>query len=767
MANVKFTGLMPVASLETTDIFALSRVSGTPVSLSATSQVISDFVTQNLTLSGGDGIDFVSLTGVISADINTTNLKFTTNEINTIQDIATSSSPTFNGLLLDGFLSNPEGFQGANQIATITVSQVIDANIFGSTLLSESVSDVDLTIPLGLVPPANTEFDMIRGGSGNFNLVAVAGVNINGVDGDTISLPQEWDRAKVRYIKPNEWSAIEYSGAVGSVTNQEVYDNSPSGIVNLIAGKPAGYTSNVAGFILPSMTEAQFDAIVLPDNGLIGWSSDLDRIRVNKGTSGSPVYDNLAYESDIASITADGAIGESYFSGNATETVIAVQGTPVKVAGTYNSGTLFNMSQSGGTLTNTSSDTLDLAFVATMTVTTSVSTADIKGYIYKNGVTPISVSTPTVSVDGVIPSFKTLTVSGFLSLAPTETGEVFVSNESNTDNITVESINFKLNTVGAASGTGDNDLEVAYTVGDGTMISTIGKPLEFQSNDNSIISTFNFRQTTIPLASQIIGRSGIFSLNSASSAKEWSRFETAATNPTNTTEASDVNFYGRTVVTFGTSNLVNYGSYRGESVDFDHSVQGLGDFNFSTLLTLGTQNRNVSSNLGAVIVPTTTYPNFANTSVWQTVDGSVTVAPNSLPVGSTIEIKCFGKVEAFVDDIVVGTEAFFNITFGGIINLNSSNVFPSIPPGGYEGDFEWTFRIIRTNSTSLAVVGNGMYVSGNGARTTISFPSSVWTSAYTASGTYTIGVNLDKTNLNVEAPGFFNYVCRGLTINQF
>lgn len=47
-------------------------------------------------ISAGDGINILS--GVISADINTTNLKFTSNEINTIQDISTSSSPTFDTL---------------------------------------------------------------------------------------------------------------------------------------------------------------------------------------------------------------------------------------------------------------------------------------------------------------------------------------------------------------------------------------------------------------------------------------------------------------------------------------------------------------------------------------------------------------------------------------------------------------------------------------------------------------------------------------------
>jgi hypothetical protein len=51
-------------------------------------------------LSEGNGIDYNNITGLIEADINTTNLQFTTGEINTIQDISPSSSPTFSSLSL-------------------------------------------------------------------------------------------------------------------------------------------------------------------------------------------------------------------------------------------------------------------------------------------------------------------------------------------------------------------------------------------------------------------------------------------------------------------------------------------------------------------------------------------------------------------------------------------------------------------------------------------------------------------------------------------
>jgi len=54
-------------------------------------------------LIGGDGIDYDIPTETISADINTTNLQFSTGQINTIQDIGSSASPTYAGATLTGF----------------------------------------------------------------------------------------------------------------------------------------------------------------------------------------------------------------------------------------------------------------------------------------------------------------------------------------------------------------------------------------------------------------------------------------------------------------------------------------------------------------------------------------------------------------------------------------------------------------------------------------------------------------------------------------
>ena len=86
---------------------------------------------------------------------------------------------------------------------------------------------------------------------------------------------------------------------------------------------------------LPSMTAAQFDAIPNPPNALMAWASDSDRIRVQKSAPGAPVYDEVAYLTDIAAGVNDAVYGETHFQGNAVETVIAGVGVPLLIAGGY------------------------------------------------------------------------------------------------------------------------------------------------------------------------------------------------------------------------------------------------------------------------------------------------------------------------------------------------------------------------------------------------------------------------------------------------
>ena len=177
-----------------------------------------------------------------------------------------------------------------------------------------------------------------------------------------------------------------------SVTMQDVYNNSITAgqsSVNLTAGNTMRYLSpsaDVGVELFPQMTYAQYQAF-LPKNSEAAYISDLDRIAINTGTSGSPSIQQLAYLADIASVTADGAIGECYFNSNTTETVMVDTINPVKVAGTYLSGELINISHSNGRLTNIGLNPIVLALKVSMTVSLDSTVGEIEGSVFVNGIT--------------------------------------------------------------------------------------------------------------------------------------------------------------------------------------------------------------------------------------------------------------------------------------------------------------------------------------------------------------------------------------------
>ena len=631
MAIVKFTELVPAGSIVSSDIFAISQVTGTPISLSVTAQNIFDYVATGLNLSGGNGIDYDSNTGVIAADINTTNLQFTTGQINTIQDIATTSSPVFGGMT-----------------------------------------------------------------------------------------------------------------------------------VNLGTATPFAINSTTAGFLAPQMTSAQIDNILSPDNGLLAWATDLDRFKVNVGTTGSPNYQEIAYLSDINSITSDGALGQTYFSNNSAPTLISGIGVPVNIAGVFQSANLVNMSASpSGSLTNTSADTLNFTFVATMTVTLNFSTADVKGYMYKNGTTVVSVSEPVISVDGTTPSYKTLTMSGHVSLAPNDSLIPKIANQTNTDEIIVNSINFKANTIGGGGGgSGTTTLEQAYTAGDGTMIMTAGKPLEFQSNDLAVVPEFNLRLTQIPSANDVVGTSSYLSKNSSGDDIPYFNFTTAVADPTQNNEATAFAMFARKndlVTETGMYPVLTYSGIRDLT-------------NFPRRASVGPSGRGIASTLFTISSPTENYPTTQYTNIAQTIRGQNIILPNSFDVGDVIEIDCYGALEIVVSDVAVGDPSTFRISFGNILTVTSNNVSATTLPQDYSGWFHFKFKIIRSDlnaGSRLNVSGSGLYLPPEGLKT-ISWPNTVFTTQYVPGQSYPLSIEFQRGVTGFSQPGDrYDFVAWGCNVQQY
>lgn len=125
--DIQIYELPAKASLATTDMLAVDDATVSHETSKVDGQQIVDLVIANVTtddivegstnfyytdararaaLSGGDGITYDSATGDFDVDFNSTNLKITANQIDTIQGISTAASPQFTGLNLSGITAS-------------------------------------------------------------------------------------------------------------------------------------------------------------------------------------------------------------------------------------------------------------------------------------------------------------------------------------------------------------------------------------------------------------------------------------------------------------------------------------------------------------------------------------------------------------------------------------------------------------------------------------------------------------------------------------
>jgi hypothetical protein len=717
----------------------------------------------------------------------------------------------FNGLTqkveMNRTVKNLVGYQSYSEQVIVTASQNVDDTIIGRTVISESASAIVLTIPLNAAFSINTEFEVIRTDTGALSVTAAAGVSINGSDGATFSLPDQWDRAVFRELKENDWTAVEYSSTVGTITNQEVYDNSPSGIVSLAAGKPAGYLSTVAGFLLPQMTEAQFDAIASPDNGLAAWASDTDRVRINKGTPGSPVYDDLAYLTDIAAISEDVVYGESFFQGNATETVIVTQGVPVKVNATYSSGDLQGFVQAAGTLTYQLPVVRTMAINASLTASMNLVDAEISVTIFHNG-SAIAKSTQSPSMDGTTPSYESISVTALVSLSQTDTIEIFVQNDSGTDNITVKDLNLKAHSIGGAdSGTSGGDLQDAYDSGDGVIIEDSGKPFKLEATVKTTIPTLVLDQDAIPsINSEAISTISSVSKNTSGTEIEYSHYDVTPSVTTPGAECGNFSLYG---IRNGTDTLAI--RYRGDNdvIILNRNVslsnrnltgintftqnlqsstfndgQGNGAFtiktpgnslaytlsytnedaNYSIPLTMTPAKAGVNFTLGTVLTPLTTYGGGYQT-VWATLDGTNVVSAGQFQIGQTVEMDITGTVSVLVPGPNADGGSSFKLNFGNAFTVISN----SIPLGNSSTrvrNWQLKIKVTRVSSTEITASASGYYFDNSQVCQHIAFPDLMNNLTYA----YDQGLSYDFT-LQYQNSNSYNtalvFIAQNLNIKQY
>lgn len=530
-------------------------------------------------------------------------------------------------------------------------------------------------------------------------------------------------------------------------TQQEVYDASPDGNVDLSSGKHQGYSSTTAVFYTPSMSNAQFSAVPSLPNGGIAWSIEDDRFNVNKGTAGTPNIDQLAYITDVTAVTNNEVFGEMYFTGNTTQTVIASTSTAVKVNATYTSGSLQEFGQSAGTLTYNALVTRTMTLKVSLTATPVTNTSNLTFFVYKTGAEVVKF-TQSIDFDPTIPSQKSVTLSGTVSLATGDTIQIFVKNNTVVDNVLVGNLNCSVTSIGGVNEGAEATLETAYTSGDGTMTMTAGKPLELNSTSDSIIPTIQTNQIDTPTNGTVISNLIAFA------------------------DGAQYGLLRSTATTVGQhSTNVWQGLSSGAPIDalvYTGSNKTLYSPNF---MTLGSNSQGVNTTVATVTVPVESYGTGTGTFLmWSGINGTPVIPANTFGPGNTIEIDVTGEIHLVIPGSTVNTASHFNIVVGGIINVSSSNINTSTYPASFTGTFQWKFKIVRTPGTSnnngLTISGSGFFTDTNGVAKPITFPSGVWTTLYTPSSTYTIAVNYVK-GVSGGSGTEVDYIAWGLNIKQY
>ena len=844
-------------------------------------------------------------------DINTDNLQFTSNQLNTIQDIFPSANPTFNDMNLTGDilqskttffprysanlnttyifpreayrmeigafdnLGNPKqqmflevvqtdgiaptdssilnfgvltsGVENTNYLSLNGITGTIDhskqlVNLIGAqTFFTQIILNIDvnltlsivgksaviettaagpvtITIPFGTGLPIGAQFQMLKSdGSPDFTLKAAAGVFLNGVDSDSITITDDFDRLICQQYAANEWYYTLLSEPSGTITTQIVYDNSnPSPIVITSAGKHAGYIGTEASFVPPSMTLAQADALTLPPNGSLVFLNDSDRLGVNTATPGLPDFKKVAYIEDIELLSEDVSFGIAYINTAVAVTpTVVVQGVPTKLLGTFITDVNGNVeftSDATGRLTYTGTQTRTMSVTIPTTLSLASNIADVQVFAAKNG-TIIANSEALIRLDGTSNSPKAVTAHGYsIDMTTNDYVEVFVVNLDNSSSITAYTCTITAHTMGG-------NLPDSSTVtwnetivnGDGTATQTAqAKPIAVVSTDNSIIPTYEINQTSIPLALQTVGQlnfkskssvgadidyatisaQSLITTDSAEAGQIKQQCYTAGTQKTisqyrgdidvfqilsNTSFAnqnvSDINQLTQNIGTSTFNNGQSTGLFKinTQSVLNAYTLDyGTGIANYTTPLTLFNSQAGVNCTLGSSLVPKQNYtaPNFE--LMWTSFTGTNTINAFQFPINHTINIEAKGPINTIINGSVVLSDAALKVEFGaGGVNgfqIQSSGLDP-INLNTTTKSWFLTVSITRVSINEIRASAAGHFVQNNGNISPINFPSiSLSTYAYNEAIANDILISF---RTGISTGSFYDFVANTLTITQY
>ncbi|CAB4143981.1 hypothetical protein UFOVP459_6 [uncultured Caudovirales phage] len=163
-------------------------------------------------------------------------------------------------------------------------------------------------------------------------------------------------------------------------------------------------------------------------------------------TAGAPGVWEIP-ETNALNITSAN-FGEINFQSNATPTTFSAISTPTKIIGTYNAGELQNFTHSAGRLTCTAlvSNIYDIKVATTGSL--SFASDSVTIFIAVNG-SVIPQSAQSVNLDGISPSFKSISLQKLVTLGTGDYVEIWVQNNTSTNSITHQDISLIVGSPGA------------------------------------------------------------------------------------------------------------------------------------------------------------------------------------------------------------------------------------------------------------------------------------------------------------------------------
>jgi hypothetical protein len=277
---------------------------------------------------------------------------------------------------------------------------------------------------------------------------------------------------------------IAYLSDVNAVDLQTAYDNGVDGNINLSVGNPFELSSLVAGFLMPRMTDLQFNQIANPDAGLLSYASNLQRFITNIGSPATPDYKELAYIDDIPVFQQVG-YGEMYFINNATPTPIFAPNIPVNISGTYLAGNLSQFQQSGDALIYNGVSPSECQISVNVSGSMTSDTDTFNFVIYINGVRQ-NKSQQSTYFGPTSPGDHNVALQMLALLNPLDQVTVAVENTSDADDITIVNFNCIIQELIVGLGQISSvDLQAAYNNGDGSILQNPGKPLSLDVNSDT------------------------------------------------------------------------------------------------------------------------------------------------------------------------------------------------------------------------------------------------------------------------------------------